>query len=89
MGDSPRCDGLQFSPDLAAGIAELRTAAGVTIAETEGDAAAAAGRAQIARALDLSPHTVKRHVANILEKLDISSRTQAADWYRVNRPMAR
>lgn len=43
----------------------------------------------IARALDLSPHTVKRHVANILEKLDISSRSQAADWYRANRPMAR
>jgi LuxR family maltose regulon positive regulatory protein len=43
----------------------------------------------IARALDLSPHTVKRHVANILEKLDISSRRQAADWYRANRPMVR
>ena len=43
----------------------------------------------IARALDLSPHTVKRHVANILEKLDISSRGQAADWYRAHRPMAR
>jgi LuxR family maltose regulon positive regulatory protein len=43
----------------------------------------------IARGLDLSPHTVKRHVANILEKLDISSRSQAADWYRANRPMAR
>jgi LuxR family maltose regulon positive regulatory protein len=43
----------------------------------------------IARALDLSPHTVKRHVANILEKLDISSRGQAAEWYRANRTMAR
>ena len=43
----------------------------------------------IARALDLSPHTVKRHVANILEKLDISSRSQAAEWYRAQRPMAR
>jgi LuxR family maltose regulon positive regulatory protein len=43
----------------------------------------------IARALDLSPHTVKRHVANILDKLDISSRAQAAHWYRTNLPMAR
>jgi LuxR family maltose regulon positive regulatory protein len=43
----------------------------------------------IARGLDLSPHTVKRHVANILEKLEISSRGQAAEWYRANRAMAR
>ncbi|WP_109468851.1 LuxR C-terminal-related transcriptional regulator [Albibacillus kandeliae] len=35
----------------------------------------------IARAFDLSPHTVKRHVANILEKLGVSSRGQAAAWY--------
>jgi LuxR family transcriptional regulator, maltose regulon positive regulatory protein len=36
----------------------------------------------IARALKLSPHTVKRHVANILDKLDLYSRGQAAQWYR-------
>lgn len=36
----------------------------------------------IARALDLSPHTVKRHVANILDKLDMKTRGQAAAWYR-------
>jgi len=36
----------------------------------------------IARAFDLSPHTVKRHVANILDKLNVSSRGQAAAWYR-------
>ncbi|MDO8418503.1 MAG: LuxR C-terminal-related transcriptional regulator, partial [Rubrivivax sp.] len=36
----------------------------------------------IARALDLSPHTVKRHVANILDKLGARSRGQAAAWYR-------
>jgi LuxR family maltose regulon positive regulatory protein len=36
----------------------------------------------IARAFDLSPHTVKRHVANILDKLALSSRGQAAAWYR-------
>ena len=36
----------------------------------------------IARALDLSPHTVKRHVANILAKLALDSRGQAAAWHR-------
>jgi LuxR family maltose regulon positive regulatory protein len=35
----------------------------------------------IARAFDLSPHTVKRHVANILDKLALNSRGQAAAWY--------
>lgn len=35
----------------------------------------------IARSLDISPHTVKRHVANILDKLGIASRGQAAAWY--------
>ena len=35
----------------------------------------------IARAFDLSPHTVKRHVANILDKLALASRGQAAAWY--------
>jgi len=34
----------------------------------------------IARALGLSPHTVKRHVANILDKLGARSRAQAAAW---------
>jgi LuxR family maltose regulon positive regulatory protein len=36
----------------------------------------------IARTFDLSPHTVKRHVANILDKLGLESRGQAAAWYR-------
>ncbi len=35
----------------------------------------------IARAFDLSPHTVKRHVANILDKLGVESRGQAAAWF--------
>jgi len=34
----------------------------------------------VARALGLSPHTVKRHVANILDKLGARSRAQAAAW---------
>jgi LuxR family maltose regulon positive regulatory protein len=36
----------------------------------------------IARAFDLSPHTVKRHVANILDKIGAQSRGQAAAWWR-------
>lgn len=36
----------------------------------------------IARAFDLSPHTVKRHVAHILDKLGVDSRGQAAAWFR-------
>ena len=39
----------------------------------------------IARAFELSPHTVKRHVANILDKLALQSRGQAAAWYREQR----
>jgi LuxR family maltose regulon positive regulatory protein len=39
----------------------------------------------IARAFDLSPHTVKRHVANILNKLGVDSRGQAAAWLRARR----
>ena len=38
----------------------------------------------IAREFDLSPHTVKRHVANILDKLNLRSRGQAAAWYRAH-----
>jgi LuxR family maltose regulon positive regulatory protein len=36
----------------------------------------------IARRLDLSLHTVKRHIANILGKLDCVSRRQAGELYR-------
>ena len=52
--------------------------------ETEVLARMAAGDSNklIARAFDLSPHTVKRHVANILDKLGLATRGQAAAWYR-------
>jgi LuxR family maltose regulon positive regulatory protein len=40
------------------------------------------GNKDIARRLDLSLHTVKRHIANILGKLDCVSRRQAGELYR-------
>lgn len=46
--------------------------------------AAGASNKHIARDLSLSLHTVKRHIANILDKLDCASRGQAADLYRRN-----
>lgn len=58
--------------------------AGLSEREREVLARVAAGDSnkEIARALDLSPHTVKRHVANILDKLGAASRGQAAAWWR-------
>ena len=44
--------------------------------------ASGASNKHIARDLTLSLHTVKRHIANILDKLDCASRGQAADLYR-------
>ena len=60
------------------------TAAGLTAREAEVLELIAAGDSNklIARALDISPHTVKRHVANVLEKLGLQSRGQAAAWHR-------
>jgi LuxR family maltose regulon positive regulatory protein len=43
-----------------------------------------ASNKEIARELDLSLHTVKRHIANILGKLDCVSRRQAADLVRAD-----
>jgi LuxR family maltose regulon positive regulatory protein len=47
--------------------------------------AAGESNKHIARVLDLSLFTVKRHVANIFNKLSFSSRTQAAVWLRGQR----
>ncbi|GAA4339706.1 hypothetical protein GCM10023165_19250 [Variovorax defluvii] len=58
--------------------------AGLSARELEVLALLAGGQSNklIARALDLSPHTVKRHVARILDRLELASRMQAAAWYR-------
>lgn len=74
---------------LSPGRALLRTgeiAVGETLSSRELDVlrriAAGDSNKLIARAFDLSPHTVKRHVANILGKLGVDTRGQAAAWYR-------
>jgi LuxR family maltose regulon positive regulatory protein len=50
--------------------------------EVLAEVAAGASNKIIARKLSLSLHTVKRHIANILDKLDCDSRGQAADRFR-------
>lgn len=57
-------------------------------AEVIAQIAAGASNKHIARALDLSPHTVKRHVANILDKLGLNSRGEAAAWFNSQRQAA-
>lgn len=66
-------------PARTAALADL-----LTSREIEVLARMAAGESNkvIARVLDLSPHTVKRHVANIFDKLAVSTRAQAAVIYQ-------
>jgi LuxR family maltose regulon positive regulatory protein len=67
----------------AAAPAAPASAAGLSTRELEVLARIAAGDSNklIAREFDLSLHTVKRHVANILGKLGVESRGQAAARY--------
>lgn len=45
---------------------------------------------QIARALNVSPNTVKYYLKNLFRKLGVSNRTEAVSWYlRQPRPFAR
>ncbi len=71
------------APGAAPSVVEATTER-LTPREIEVLARIAAGDSNklIARAFDLSLHTVKRHVAHILDKLDLESRGQAAAWYR-------
>ncbi|HET8707571.1 MAG TPA: LuxR C-terminal-related transcriptional regulator [Pseudomonadales bacterium] len=72
----------------AVGINSMKTSVLLELSEREREVLAhiAAGDSNklIARALDLSPHTVKRHVANILDKLNCRSRGQAAALWRAH-----
>ena len=67
-----------------------RLPAGLTEREAEVLSLIAEGRSNklIARALDLSPYTVKRHVANILNKAGLATRTEAATWWVSRRAAA-
>jgi LuxR family transcriptional regulator, maltose regulon positive regulatory protein len=64
-----------------------RLPAGLTEREVEVLELLAQGQSNklIARALDLSPFTVKRHVANILDKTATASRTEVAAWWVAQR----
>jgi LuxR family maltose regulon positive regulatory protein len=71
---------LRTQPARAGAAPAGNALAGLSEREAEVLAHIAAGDSNklIARALDLSPHTVKRHVANILGKLGVDTRGQAA-----------
>jgi LuxR family maltose regulon positive regulatory protein len=76
----------QASPSTAPAAAEPGRTGGLSLREQEVLACIAAGDSNklIARSMDISLYTVKRHVANILNKLGVASRGQAAAWHRVH-----
>lgn len=49
--------------------------------------AAGASNREIAEALYISPHTVKTHLHNIFQKINVSGRLQAALWAARNLPL--
>ncbi|MFO1327516.1 MAG: LuxR C-terminal-related transcriptional regulator [Rubrivivax sp.] len=77
-------------PAADAPRADTRSAADHALTERELEVVSLISRGQsnklIARTLDLSLHTVKRHVANALGKLNLASRGQAAAWYHARQP---
>ncbi|MCE4556250.1 helix-turn-helix transcriptional regulator [Roseateles cellulosilyticus] len=77
-------DDARRAPDEAPAERNAGLAQQLTSREIEVLARMAAGESNkvIAKALDLSPHTVKRHVANIFDKLAVSTRAQAAVCYQ-------
>lgn len=71
------------APTFAVNDAAIRSL-GLTAREMAVLHEAAAGKTnkEIARALKVSPNTIKSHLASLYEKLDVSRRTQAIDRAR-------
>jgi DNA-binding CsgD family transcriptional regulator len=74
--------------DNAASRQRLNGHRGLTAREAEVLGWIARGRtnAEIARLLFISPHTVRKHIENIFEKLDVRTRTAAAAYVRAIPP---
>ena len=69
-----------FPPEIAAALARRLTAGGLTARETDvlGKIAHGMSNKRIAVSLEISEATVKAHVNNLLSKLGVADRTQAA-----------
>jgi DNA-binding NarL/FixJ family response regulator len=80
--DFPRLLILGSDAATATMAAARRAPATVQLSRREREILAVVARgmtnAEIAASLELSEHTVKRHVANILTKLDLANRSAAA-----------
>jgi DNA-binding NarL/FixJ family response regulator len=70
---------VDYSPEVAARLAERDGMAELTAREQEVLALVAKGltNKDIARVLGFTPRTAKAHVANLLEKLGVTDRTEA------------
>lgn len=77
---------LEWNDSTFSSVAPRRAGALAVLSDREyevlKEVASGASNKHIARTLSLSLHTVKRHIANILDKLDCDSRGQAADIFR-------
>jgi DNA-binding CsgD family transcriptional regulator len=75
--------GTRLTPKTVAGPFERNEAALKALGLTERELtmlerlAAGDANKEIARALDISPNTVKTHIANLYQKLEVQRRTQA------------
>jgi len=75
--------GNRLTPKSAAPVFERNAAALKSLGVTEREVAvlellaAGSSNKEIARTLDISPNTVKTHIANLFEKLAVQRRTQA------------